>query len=82
MFIPFKSRIRNFIRLQVRAELEMFVVQFNDYMTFAPPEFANGSAYYGVVKAVNEFLMSGKHEMLYFCLQGAGYYDVVVQIKK
>jgi hypothetical protein len=54
------------------------IIQFNDY-TFIDWKVG---CYYGVVRAVDEFLMQGKHEMLYFCLQTAGFNDVVVKIRK
>lgn len=54
------------------------IVQFNDYVTWSPTE----QIPYGVVKAVNEFLLEGKHEVLYYCMHKTGFADLVVKIKK
>jgi hypothetical protein len=54
------------------------IVQFNDYLLFNEA----GCMPYGVVRAVDELLLSGNHEMIYFALQNAGFHDVVLKIKK
>ena len=53
-------------------------IQFNDYVLYSIFE----SIHYGVVPAVNEFVVSGNHQAVFLCLHPHGYYDLVVKIKK
>jgi hypothetical protein len=54
------------------------LIQFNDYTLF------DNSAMvpYGVYRAVNEFMIEKNYEMLYYCLQTHGFYDVVIRKKR
>lgn len=54
------------------------IIAFNDYAVCNP----NGLSYYGVKAAVDEFLLYGKHEILFVCLQAHGLYDIVLRIHK
>ncbi|MDR0375711.1 MAG: class I SAM-dependent methyltransferase [Treponema sp.] len=54
------------------------IIQFNDYTLYD----WSTNAPYGVVRAVDEMLVSGKHEIIFFCLQTGGFNDIVVKIKK
>jgi len=56
------------------------IVQFNDYTSIAPGEIPWDSCYYGVRRAVDELLINGKHEILFFCLEPAGYNDLVIRM--
>lgn len=51
-------------------------VQFNDYTIFD----CIGMREYGVIQAVNNFIINGNHKLRAFCLQPDGYNDVLVQI--
>lgn len=53
-------------------------IQFNDYIHFSSSE----GTEYGVVKAVDDFVISGNHEIRYLCLHPLGYADIVVKINK
>lgn len=53
------------------------IMQFNDYGMFDPI----GLNTMGVSKAVNEFMIRENYEMTAFCMQGAGFYDVVIRKK-
>jgi hypothetical protein len=53
-------------------------IQFNDYIIFDC--FANIP--YGVVRAVDELLITENHELIYFCLNYASHHDVVVKLNK
>jgi hypothetical protein len=54
------------------------IIQFNDYTIYDWI-----SKYpYGVIRAVDELLVNGEHEIMFFCLQTEGFNDIVVKIKK
>ena len=53
-------------------------LQFNDYTLVSIVE----PCYFGVVPAVNEYLNSGGHEVVFLCLHPRGYYDLVVKVNK
>lgn len=54
------------------------ILQFNDYTHF---DWMTGVPY-GVIRAVDEFLLCGKHQILYYCFQPDGFDDIVVRINK
>ncbi|MDR0707082.1 MAG: class I SAM-dependent methyltransferase [Treponema sp.] len=54
------------------------IIQFNDYTLY---DWATNTPY-GVIRAVDEMLVSDKHEIIFFCLQTGGFNDIVVKIKK
>ncbi|MDR1072728.1 MAG: class I SAM-dependent methyltransferase [Treponema sp.] len=54
------------------------IIQCNDYTLY---DWATNNPY-GVVRALDEILVSGKHEIIFFCLQPGGFNDIVVKIKK
>lgn len=54
------------------------IIQFNDYILL---DWKSGACF-GVVRAVDEFLLSGTHEFLFLCLEPEGYYDAVVRVRK
>ncbi|MDR2447402.1 MAG: class I SAM-dependent methyltransferase [Treponema sp.] len=54
------------------------IIQFNDYTLY---DWATNTPY-GVIRAVDEMLVSDKHEIIFFCLQTSGFNDIVVKIKK
>ena len=51
------------------------LIQFNDYTNFSVKEMEP----YGVKRAVHEFMISEKYELVSFGLQPNGYYDVLVR---
>jgi hypothetical protein len=73
----YKSVKKDIDALNAKMKPNSFI-QFNDYTIY---DFFAGTQY-GVIQAVNEFIMSGKHEMIAFCLNSHGFHDVLVQIKK
>lgn len=54
------------------------IIQFNDYLLY---DWVSNLPY-GVVRAVDELLQNKQHQVLYFCLNVAGYNDIVVRINK
>lgn len=51
------------------------IIHFNDYTYFDQ----NALMPYGVPKAVHEFMLLEKYELLYLCLHSQGFYDVVLR---
>ncbi|MDR2476460.1 MAG: class I SAM-dependent methyltransferase [Treponema sp.] len=54
------------------------IIQFNDYIIY---DYVSKGPY-GVIKAVDELLVSGKHKILFFCLNPGSWNDIVVKINK
>lgn len=54
------------------------IIQFNDYLLY---DWVSNLPY-GVVRAVDELLQNKQHEVLYYCLNTAGFNDIVVRINK
>ena len=54
------------------------IIQFNDYTIYD----WNANCPYGVIRAVDEMLVNGRHEVKYFCLDTGGFNDIIVKIKK
>jgi hypothetical protein len=54
------------------------IIQFNDYTLFDPLDFIS----YGVPRAVHEFMIAENYELLFLCLNGKFFSDVVVRKRK
>ena len=54
------------------------IIAFNDYTFFD----LRSTIEYGVLRAVNEFLAEGDHEVVFYCLQKQKFDDIIIRISK